>query len=165
MHNHFFNAKRFFSYTHWKGSKYPKGLIIKGNIFDEPYTDAIVVNTVDSLIIDSNYFYQTKPSGGGKCLILNNDSYFKISRNAIVGEFELGIQLQQPVEELPAKRVSSVENNAIRVYDGIVVQMDGINVFYNSVYARNGFTSFILAGYADSVCNNILYLKMVMQVA
>ena len=155
INNHFSNAKRFFSYTHLKGNKYPKRLVIKGNTFDEPYTDAIVVNTVDSLIIDSNYFYKQKINGGGRCLILNNDSYFKISRNTIAGEFELGIQLQQPVEVLPVKGISSVENNTIMVYDGIVIQRDRVNVFYNSVYARSGYTPFILVGYADSVCNNI----------
>jgi hypothetical protein len=84
INNYFKGAVYIFQYTHAFGSVYPKGLVIKGNIFEDAFM-GIEINNVDSLIVDSNYFYRSVPytANSHAIRIMSPKNHFEITGNVI----------------------------------------------------------------------------------
>lgn len=164
INNHCLNAHNFLQFSTKKGVTSPKNILIKGNTFRDATSAALAFFTnIDSLIIDSNYFYKKNSNYYVTAIEVNNHDYFKISRNTITGTFKAGISLLASDKGTYNKLKPSVENNAIIIEqnhvmsgcEGIIVKMDSLNIFYNSVYCASTYIPLTVYGFADSICNNI----------
>ncbi|MBL7937578.1 MAG: hypothetical protein JNM51_17370, partial [Bacteroidia bacterium] len=167
VNNYFSDApNNFISYNHAFGSQYPKNILIKGNVFYKPTTNAIDILNVDSLVIDSNSFYRSITNVTSNIFairIVYPQDHFKISRNKIRGTFETGIVLGTKY----GNRIGnpSVENNVVigsaYTQGCISSSCDSVSILYNTLHLPQTSVAYsaLVSGRANTVKNNIISSK------
>lgn len=161
INNYFTGAGIIFYYNHTSGGPYPKHLTIKGNTFDQAY-DGVEINNVDSIVIDSNYFYRTATAVANShaIRIVSPKNHFDVLRNFIKGDFEKGIEIgiRSAASNLRSPIIANnvIIGNTNSMYNGIITYCDSLNISYNSVSVSNANIPLALSSGRDKVFNNIL---------